>query len=168
MKKNGCAVLACILVICCLVTGCAKENAPEFTLTPFDSSFSDAVRCYSMFIDAAMADWSDAVEKYCHFESADNRKLSLEKGTPTRSCEILRVEKLSDQLWEFEVFIKDGLLVDGAYGVHYVGVINGEYRVMVNIEEIPAALKDGVEIVPYKPHGPSIIGTNEDMTGTIS
>ena len=114
-----------------------------------------------------MVDWQEAVTTYCYFNGNEDVLKTTLEGGQILSYEIIRVQKYSDKLWEIESFCTDSQIPSGLYGVHYIVIIDGEYRVCLNLRWVPDELLEGIEIEPYQIHGPDIIGSDENITGVI-
>lgn len=155
MHKRILSTILVLVLICCIFTSCANEE----DTVPYDSSFVEAFDFFVSYIESTRSgDWKHTVEEYLHFEDEENREMTIAYGTPTLSYEIIRIEKLSNKLWEIEYFITSEANRYGFYCANYVGIIDGRHRAMTNVMHIPAELSEGLEIEPYEPHGPGIVG----------
>ena len=132
MIKRIICVFAALMVLCGFA-GCTVEKEEPALCDP---TFTEALNFYISYMETARFDWQKAVGEFLHFEDEESKSLSL-RGNPILSYQLIRFEKLSDQLWIVEVFIKRDYIPDGAYGVNFVGIIDGEYRVMNNKKKIP-------------------------------
>ena len=160
MKKQVIAAWLILLLIFVCLPGCAHDESI------YDEEFSDVVQTYIAYKELAMTNWQDAVRQYCYFDDEDALKKTLE-GTPIYSYEIIRVEKYSDLLWEIEFFSNAAYNPQGAYGVNYVAKIDGKYRVIINLRWVPEEILEGLEIEPYVPHGPGVVGYEDVIDDTV-
>lgn len=131
--KNKRIFIIC-LVLLLLFTSCSNK-----------SEMSEAERFYREFMDATLVDLHEATIKYVHFEDERHLQWTLESETKIHSYEIIEVEQLSEQLWAFTVIVADDNQPQGQEGFNFVGIIDGQYRVMRNIDQIPPELKADVE-----------------------
>lgn len=168
MKRTyGFATVTCVflaLLAALMFTACSPVDETGETLPggiPLEVS-----EYYIEFLELVKIDRRSAVYQYCHFEDAD-RKEATANAPNLDEYEIIAWEKLSDKLWEVEVKLTDEIFRSGAYGVNYVAKIDGRYYVITGITQIPAELKEGVEIEPYEPYGEEIIDP-EDIVGEIT
>lgn len=132
MKTNR--LMICILLFAVLLSACTRE--PEM---------SEAEEFYREFMDATLVDLHEATIKYVHFEDERHLQWTLESETKMHSYEIIKVEQLSEELWVFTVSVADDNHPQGYEVFNFVGVVDGQYRVMRNIDQIPPELKADVE-----------------------
>ena len=135
MRKQVLRWVLLALAIVVLLTACAKE--PEM---------SEVEQFYREFMEVTMEDPEYALRNYYHYEDYRHLGWALEStGNKTLSYEIRNVEQLSDRLWAITVFEIQTLEPEGLEFVNFVGIIDGEYYVMANIEQIPPEMKAEVE-----------------------
>lgn len=139
-----------------LFTACGNKIDDKSDSSEIDPSIT-ALVSFLNYMEAAKVDYVEAVNEYRHFEDEETRQLTIEHACLVLYYEILRIEKLSSELWEIEFFSQTEVFERGFYCVNYVGLIDGEYRIMGNIEQIPDDLKEGVDIEEYETHGPDIV-----------
>lgn len=168
MKKKLCVLYICVLILALLLGACAWEPASESHVDPVADEVPvlNVINYYCEYIDDCKISWKQAVLNHVHYESEESRKLALELDDKVLNCQILRVEKLTDQLWEVERFMQTEIGKEGYYDVDYVGMIDGRWWIMLSPRQIPDTLKEGVEIEPYEAYGPSIIPP-EDIVGGL-
>lgn len=131
--KNKWLLAMCIVLL--LFSACAKE--PEM---------SEAEQFYREFMEVTMEDPEYALRNYYHYEDYRHLGWALEStGNRTLSYEIRNIEQLSDRLWAITVFETQTLEPEGIEFINFVGIIDGKYYVMANIEQIPEELKAEVE-----------------------
>ena len=161
MIRRIMAVLIATVIACAAFCGCTQKDSV------CDATFEKAIETYISFMETAMENWQRAVEKYCYFGSDEDALRLPLTGTPLHSYKIIRVERISDDLWEIISFTVTTEIPDGLFGATYVALIDGEYRICTNLSFVPGALLEGHEIEPYKPHGPGVLGEDADIIGTI-
>lgn len=168
MHKKLHVTYICLLILALLLSACSQTPATESDTDPVadEAPIVDVINFYLDYIDDCKVSWRQAVLNHVHYESEESRNLALELDDKVLNCQILRVEKLTDQLWEVERFMQTEIAKGGYCDVDYVGMINGQWWIMLSIKQIPAALKEGVEFEPYESHGPSIVNP-EDILGGL-
>lgn len=157
MRRGLMCIVLIVLLAISVLSGCQQE--PDITENkPYDSAYYDASRFYLEYMDSSMHDASQAAQ-FCYFEDDSAKQLYLQSAqkSPTTSYEIIRFEKLSDNLWVVETCIVSGMFPNGIYGVNYVGVVDDNMLVYRNLRELPAVLTEGLEIEEYEIHGPVIV-----------
>lgn len=162
MKKCTIAILLSLSLFLSLLSGCTNIDKPIY-----DTVFQEVTETYIAYREMAMVDWQEAVKTYCYYNGDEEGFNKALEGIQTTFYEIIRVQKYTDALWEIEFFFKDSFIPSGMYGVNYVALIDGEYRVCTNLRWVPDELLEGIEIEPYQIHGPDIIGSDENITGVI-
>lgn len=132
---------------------------------PKDHS-ADVLAFYLEFWEVFSNCRQDGYRQYCHFENqALYEELMAKAKQDLLYYEIVRMERLSDELWVFEFFNQTIKRPDGIYQVHYVGNVDGEYRVFLNKDQIPAEIADGVTIPEFEPYGPDYISPGDIVGG---
>jgi hypothetical protein len=63
--------------------------------------------------------------------------------------EFVRWEKISEELWVAWTIISDAQFPDAFETAHFVGLINGEFRVMLRAEQVPETLADWIHLDPF-------------------
>lgn len=120
----------------------------------------DAQTFYIEYLEALKCDPQAGME-YRHYEDPEAKELAIAHTQKLLDYEIIRMEKLSDNLWEVILFSKTEEFSEGVYGANYIGIIDDQYYVMTSSRQIPESLKEGIEIEPFAPSGPSIIGSGD-------
>lgn len=162
MKSIISMILALALVLACLA-GCDMNNelptepAPTEPTLPEDPTM-EALETYIRFKEMQKKDYIGALKAYVHYEDPKRLEEVEEISERIFTYEILRIEKLSPKLWAVEFFFTSEVIPLGAYCQHYVGIIGGEYRIMIGLKNIPAELSEGLDLEPYPPHGPGVVG----------
>lgn len=159
MNKRISLILA-MTILCFVISGCGLFSQKSVATTaPRNENLriQDALAYYVSYMETWKVDHEKALREFSHYNSQEALEVGLDHPEELVSYEVLRIEQLSDQLWVVEVFGITSTVKNGMYAANYVGLINGEYRVMISEEHIPQSLKEGVEIEPYIPHGPDIV-----------
>ena len=179
MKKLLCIVMAIWLVMA--QYGCDADIPEETRSADFSNiaittsgmnafekneiPFQQAIDHFVQYLEWGKTGSAQRFVDYCHYESPESLELAQRYSDTLFTYEILRVEQLSSQLWEIEFFVTSDRHLNGMYAVNYVGIIDGQYKVMPSQKNIPADLKENVEIEPYEPHGPDIISPDDVLVG---
>ena len=133
----------------------AEPTEPQETASPEDpvSAF------YAEYLELSKTDREAAILQYQHFEDEESKELTLENRERVLSYEILALEKLSDALWALRVRLETEY-EEGPYELyHFVGLIDGEMRVMHSTRAIPTQLREGLDLEPYEHRGDSLLET---------
>ena len=163
--RNKVAICFLVFLICLSAVACTRQG----NTIPGTSEHTEpgamnnllpiqlAVNIYVSFFEGTKSTPRDAIDEYCHYELNEYYYLDMEHCTKTLEYEIVSIKQLSNQLWSIEVFVKNEQIKLGQYAMQYVGVVDGEYKVMLSSKQIPPDLKEGIEIEDYEAHGPGII-----------
>lgn len=131
-----------ILIILLFSCACSPSLSPEEEVQNF----------YMEYVEACKEDRMDATTKYVHFE--DPFDWEMAKQTSNNSLlrtDILNIERLSDELWVIHIYYESLYVPDGNETYHFVGVLDGEYKVMRSLENIPPYLKQDLSLEQYIP-----------------
>jgi hypothetical protein len=116
------------------------------------------------YVELLKTDPRSGIVDYRHYEDQQAKQLSLDNAVLVLEYEVVRIEKISDQLWLVEFFLKTEKGTLGYYVINYVGEIDGRLWIMTNEKQIPEKMKEGVVLEEYKPHGPGVVD-EEDVLG---
>ncbi len=155
VRKLLCAILIGLLVIC-IFSGCQAEEVTD--TKPYDSAYYNVSQFFIQYIESTMHDPVKAAQ-VCYFKDESERELFVQsmQDHPTLSYEIIRFEKLSDDLWVIELCAVSNMFPNGVTGVNYVGIVDNNMLVYRNKKNLPSALTEGLEIEDYKPNDPDIL-----------
>lgn len=120
------------------IVGCSANVVP-----------TDVENYYMDFIDAAKNGTFEDFVSFVHYENTDHLNYAEESYIQLEQCEIERWKQLSADLWvvEIKVMMEGESTMQG--GFYFVGVVNGEYRVMLNARNVPEALRNGLDLSEY-------------------
>ena len=160
MKSFISLFLVIVLIMGCL-TACGISELFPTEPDPTEATTREnpgltALLTYIRFMELAKNSFAEAAKEYAHYEIEENRILDQQTAERIRTYEIIQCRELSENLWAVEVFFTSDLNIYGGYCEHYVGIVDGEYRVLLATKHIPAELGEGLELEPYKPHGPGV------------
>lgn len=143
LKNNVYSVLLCIVLFA--LTGCVQENQQEVQIRTF----------YEEFIEVDLTDPVRAIEEYVHYNDETLKAVAIDsvKGNYTTYYEILSLEKISDQLWAVELYIETSMDPQGFTAYNFVGEIDGEYKVIRGVNQIPETLTQNHNLDAYLPTG---------------
>lgn len=133
------------LMVGCTFTGAARDPE-EQQIREF----------YEEFTEMELTDPVRAIEQYVHYEDDASKAIALEqaeRGDVDASTEILHMEKLSEDLWAVEISYMIPVAPGRETGYHFVGKVDGAYKVMRNVRGIPEELSRGLDLEPYYPTG---------------
>ena len=160
MKKHLWLVAA--LLVLTLLCACTPAPSPEEEIRAF----------YTEYVEAVKKDRVSAATDYVHFE--DLYWLEMEALVADNTLyltDILSMEKLNDDLWVLQIYYESLYVPEGEVIYHFVGKIDGEYKVMRNWLNVPAELVQNIDLEQYMPTGeivspdeiigPGLAGTEE-------
>lgn len=156
--KRFLVVVFSLAVLVMLLCSCESQEAT--TEHNRNEAWNDAQSFYLEYLETMVNNPSSALS-YRHYEDSAAQEMAMANPTMLIDYEIIRMTKLSDSLWEVILWSQTFKKPDGVYGANYIGVIDGKYYVMTGIKQIPSALKEGLDLVPYEPSGPSIIDPDD-------
>lgn len=109
-----------------------------------------AEKYYTEYLELAMNDRKSSIINYHHYEIPLAKEMALaSSNNKLYSYEILSIERLSNQLWAFTVFMVTDIMRDGATVTNFVGEIEGNYYVMTSVYQIPDSLQSGLDLGKY-------------------
>lgn len=146
--KKCVPLLLTVLSILAVLSSCSGETSKSKEIV-FEEEVPALAR-YLEFMENSLTDLSGAIEEYCHYEDADRRELAVRQNYQIINYEILGYEKLSEQLWIITNFAADEANPDGEVLEHFVGLIDGEYYVMISLRQVPPILQEGLDLSEYE------------------
>ena len=131
------------------------SNATDSTesITYSNADFFSVVNFYLNYIECSTLDSQAAVRTYIHYEQEWLKEIALEQNDPTTGCDFLEVKKLNDKLWLIKTFITSSYRPEGFICDNFVGIVDGQLYVMVNLYNIPPELKEGLDLSEYHKEG---------------
>lgn len=138
------SICAFILFFSALLLLSATQNSPK--------------SIYIDYLETAIVDRKASVENYLHFENPIAQELALlSVSQKLYSYEILDSKKLSDSLWVFKASMVSDPHRTSQIVHNFVGYIDGQMYVMLNVDEIPSHLKESLDLSTYELTDPNII-----------
>ena len=122
------------------------EGAGEHFTTPTRMNWV-AMEVYQNFTRAAMG--GKVALRYMHFEDAAAEAAFAENFSAYDEVNAAWFP-LSDRLYAAEVTITTKANPEGEKTTHFVGCIDDQWLVMISVDQIPAELKDGVDLSRYE------------------
>lgn len=104
---------------------------------------------YTKFIHAGLEGDNYTFVNLQHFEIPEMKELTEVYFIPVQNWEIIKWEKLSSELWVVESNIQTSDDWDSGTYYHFVGLIDGQYYIMVSTVHIPSELKDNLDVSRY-------------------
>ena len=127
------AVLAVLILI---LSGCVRQAEPEAV--------------YLEYMKAAKNGYASAQQKYCHFESDDTKEVMGLTSSKVLKYEIIELDEITDSLWVVTAKTLTSTHPEVWYVfTNYIGVVDGEYKVLLNSNEVPEQLKQGIDLERY-------------------
>lgn len=145
MQRKLALPLALFFIMLIIFAGCAHEIPQKKQIKSF----------YEEFIEVDLLDPVRAIEEYEHYNDETLKAVAIDsvKGNYTTHNEILSLEKITDQLWVIELYIETRMNPEGFNVYHFVGEINGTYKVMRSVRSIPQVLIGDLNLDAYLPTG---------------
>lgn len=144
MMMKRVVYIASMLLILSILYACSPSPSPEEEVRNF----------YMEYVEACKEDRMNATIQYVHFEDETDRKVAELNAQCTLLCtDVLSIERLSNDLWVIYIYYENLYVPDGNYTHHFVGVIDGEYKVMRSVRNIPSDLKQDLSFEQYMPTG---------------
>ena len=152
-----------ISIILFSLCACAPEEITEEPSNSTDATeateqviydkvdFLTVTNFYLSYLARSSYDTVSAFREYKHFEQDSLREALEGVYDPITDYEILEVKKLNDQLWVIHVS-STSVYEPEWYDYHnFVGLIGGKLYVMINQFNVPAVLKEGLDLSEYNP-----------------
>lgn len=140
MKKRLIAAALLLLVVFTIFTACAKKGSeiPE-----------EVLDFYTMVLDKGKLG-SEEVIPYFHYEYPEEVELALSSGVLIEKYEIVSVSQVNSELYAFETRIWESRPAETMVTAHhFVGKIDGEYRLMVAYWHVPDELSENLDPKNY-------------------
>lgn len=133
-----------ILLVLLFSCACSPSLSPEEEVCNF----------YMEYVEVCKKDRMDATTKYVHFENPFEWEIAKQNShNALLHTDILSIERLSNELWVIHIYYESLYVPDGNKTYHFVGVLDGEYKVMRNSKDIPSYLKQDLSFDQYMPTG---------------
>lgn len=141
-------ILFLCLIVSLFLVGCTAKDGPP----------SDVENLYIAYLEKSKTDVVGAARDYCYNVNTDWDALNGAANDYTVDFEILKWEKLSEDLWVATTRItKTYHSTDEPY-FHFIGKIQGRYLVIKNVRNIPENLKENLNLDPYIYKNENIVG----------
>lgn len=114
-----------------------------------DRAAQSAKKVYIDYLEATKVS-GEAMLPYLHFEHEflQGYTAQVGEGQLTDTYRILEQKKINNDLYAFTAEMTDNNGNEGVYH-QFVGKIAGQFYVMVNTDEIPAELQEGLNVDDY-------------------
>ncbi len=126
-------------------TGATEEVIYE------EADFFSVINFYLSYLARSSYDTQGAFREYLHFEQDWARDILPGKENVVTCYEILEVKKLNDQLWVIHVSSTSAYEPEWYDYHNFVGLIDGKLYVMLNKFNVPAEIKEGLDLSEYNP-----------------
>lgn len=139
-KRLGLCIIVCLVVVICIVCFNSNTKVPD-----------EVEQLYITYIETIKSDYVKAVNEYCYFEVPIIKELTEQSTEYITEYQILGWRQLSDQLWVVNTFFKTAFIPDGETMFNFVGIIDGQYYVMLNAYQVPSQLQENLDLSEYIP-----------------
>lgn len=145
MNKKISFTLALLCAMLTALVGCGQNDSRERKIQDF----------YEEFMEVEMSDPVRAIEEYVFYNDEAIKAIAIDsvEGNHTTHYEILRLEIISEQLWAVEVYFETQMSPEGFTAFNFVGEVDGEYKVMRSVRQIPQSLIENLDLDAYLPTG---------------
>lgn len=143
MKKRLFVCLMALSMVFALLS-CGVKKTPTFDGIP-----NDIVAVAQTYLDAFKKGTENAAP-YCYFATKESENAYRDvEDQWLESYEIQKVEKLNESLYVVTVYGKLNVDSEARTAYHYVGMVDGQWRYILNIANIPENLQTNVDFTPY-------------------
>ena len=141
MKRTLCIIGALLMLM--LFCACSPSKLSEEEVREF----------YMEYVETAKEDRIKSLV-YIHYEDEYWREADKESGSNLLyRTDILNMERLNDDLWLLQIYYESVAVPQGNTIYHFVGLVDGECKIMKNWEQVPASLAEGLNLEQYMPTG---------------
>ena len=159
MKKTITMSLAALMLL--TLCACGPEQVETTTPTTIGGfiqieNHENQIRdFYEEFIQLDLTDPARAIEEYVYYNDEAIKSIAIDsvEGNYTTHYEILGLEKITDQLWAIELYIETSMDPEGFTAYNFVGEIDGAYKIMRSVNQIPQPLIGDLNLDAYLPTG---------------
>lgn len=137
------------LLLALALSACAAPSAEQ--------QEQEAQAIYQAFLETCKTDQAAALEQYCHYEYDWIREIAMESLDPLTSYEIQSWERINDCLWAASIYAESRGWPEGFIAMQFVGIIDGEYKVMTGVNQVPESLGENLDREQYRPTGENIV-----------
>ncbi len=148
------AVLLLLTTAAALLCSCKKSPEPE------DESPADPKTLYEQYLELALEDIKKAQDKYVYFNSERLQSRAQESEWVLESYEINQWKQLNEDLYVAITTVQNNSHPDSYQIANFVGRIDGEFRVILGILNLPESLKTGLDYSEY-------LEMDEDYLGEV-
>lgn len=91
------------------------------------------------------------IDPYLHYEIREHRKLNEKYFVNIANYKIKGWKKLSPNLWMATIYIQLANGEDGEICYHFIGMIDGDWKIMLGAHQVPSDLREGMDLSSYVP-----------------
>ena len=137
------------LSACRNTTSVSQESSSGNIDASETAGLAEATAYFEEYLTTKMEEGDSKAVEYVYFNNDWEAGVFAESIDVLLSYEILSSEKLTDSLYVFHVEYdtaagRERGRISAAY--NFVAVIDGEYRVVVNIKNLPEDLQEGIDV----------------------
>lgn len=139
MHKKFTIIIALIIILITIIVFLEPSPPSEITVmyNDFLSSFSEGT-------------YSD-IDPYLHYEIPEHRILNEQYFANISKHDIKNWKMLNSNLWVAKTYIQLDYEEKGNICYHFVGMIEGEWRIMLGQHHVPSELSRGIDLTKYIP-----------------
>lgn len=160
------SLFVCILfAMCTVLTGCnANDSAPTDTLP------DAANQCVDNYLKIMETDGSKSATDFLYFENNTTKEMFGEANMTFNRYSIDNVEKVNDNLYvlSFSATVAYHSPTEGEEpdteeetGYNYVANINGDWRFILNKNDIPTSIQENFDSDKYQSSDPDAMDAND-------
>lgn len=148
------AELFLIVLVCLQLCSCQSSSEPEqkeqsIVFSSEETIPEEYTDCLEKFLDALTEDTSQSA-KYAYFPNETIRKAHEDSGITLVSYSIESAEKITDNLYAFDIILEDTYNPDPYEQWKFVGEIDGKILVIGNVNYIPEELAPDLDKSRYE------------------
>jgi len=152
-------IIILLISICFLVTSCAEsQHTPDLDVP------AEVLEVFENFMNAFKIGTPEAIN-YVYIEDDFIREAFLISGNRILDYKIENVEMINDKLYAFGILLKLEWYVDFQSGYYFVGLINDNWYLMINVRDVPTELRENLDESRYIRTGEDIVDV-EDVIQT--
>lgn len=131
------ALFLCLSIFSVMFASCQKEEK----VPPAEVS-----SLYDEFLRILAVGPEEKVDMYLYYDKPEYKQLSEGAFEPSVESRILRWEELNNSLWSVTTYIRTENQEEGIDCFHFVGIVDGSWKVMIGKHNIPDDLSAGLDL----------------------
>lgn len=123
----------------------------------------DVAGVYTDFLNAFSYGNYEDIDAFLHYELPEYRAMNETHFQSIQQYEIRRWEKLNDHLWAATTYYQLEQESEGSICYHFVGEIDGGWKVMLGPHNVPDTLANGADLSRFVP--PNALPVDTEIVG---